>query len=73
MSNFERLREDMARKVRDPSIVSLKGLAAAFDVNYGTARRWMKQPGFPPPFYAGSRPRWRLDDLVWWALRVEGE
>lgn len=69
MSTFTTLRSSLARKVRDPGDLGLKDVAAAFGVSYGTARRWAKLPGFPRAFRAGSRPRWTLDDLIFWALR----
>ena len=73
MSRFNTLYDDMARKVPDPSRMGLKDVALAFGVCYDTAQRWSKNRDFPRPALFGRRPRWRLEDLAWWALREENQ
>ena len=69
MGQFEKLSQTLAKKVPDPFNMGIKDVSLAFGVCYDTAQRWSRRSGFPRPFMAGARPRWRLDDLVWWALR----
>ncbi len=72
MSSFEQIRTRLLNKVdKRREEFTLKDVSVACDVHYNTAWKWSRSEGFPMPLRIGRRPRWLVDDLVWWMMREE--
>ncbi len=69
MSGFESIRQKIEAHADKCGLLTLKKLAACFEVNYSTAVRWSKQTAFPRACRLGARRAWTVDELAWWVVR----
>ncbi len=61
------------KQPRAGNLMTLKQVAALFEVNRKTILRWRKEKQFPNPVSYGGIERWRGEDVLMWKQAEEAK